>query len=224
MAQITWRNIDGSGIAQATANYGNAQNAFGQTIQQGFDRLANIGSNFASADLARQNAIKEANTQYVINQMNQAQSLDQFNNMLGSGQLDLTKLKLASQGQFNEGKFNTNFQQRSDTLYGRDLGERKFGLESQQAQLDEARHNYNVNKDAIALQTEATKNLEKGNSAMAQAYQAMDQNTKSELTKAGFDANNIGELTPEIISGLAIGAGVKAKLMEAHNYISTGNA
>jgi hypothetical protein len=114
MAAITWRNVNGPSLAEASRPLAFAQNS----IDNAFDGLKGVLKQQESTDQANWNQIKENNTQDFLNKLYSAQGAEGFKALQDSGELE--RMLAANGAQIDRAAARSAMDGRLSTLQNRD--------------------------------------------------------------------------------------------------------
>jgi hypothetical protein len=127
MAAITWRNVNGPSLAEASRPLAFAQ----YSIDNAFDGLKGVLKQQEATDQANWNQVKENNTQNFLNRLYSAQGAEGFKALQDSGELD--RMLAANGAQIDRAAVRSAMDGRLGTLQQRD----RQGWEFQNAALDQ---------------------------------------------------------------------------------------
>lgn len=193
MAEIKWSNVDGSALNSATANVNRATDSF---VRQ----LNTIGDNAFDFSKYLQNRVdkqaeyqRDQNAQQIINQLNQANSLDEYNQILASGVAKAPNALSRFNGQVDLSKINDALR-----IAPNDINKRADSLDALKDLTPEGKHDIEAFQNAVLkgdaeamnkiLQSNNLSNKQKAN-MLDTAYKAQADNVEYNLKFADAQAN-----------------------------------
>lgn len=180
MAEITWKNVDGTGMLEASRGLSKTQQMLGNVIADGLNDLGAIGAKINQADLDRQKELKDLNTQSAINKLYNVRSREELDQLRERGVLDTNRSMIETGGRFDPAMFNAALNPTMDQWYNRD---RQSRLDTQAVkQYDETR-DWNQGVFRFMQGTEQNKERSAQQAAIQQEQATLDKSLQNFLAQ-----------------------------------------